>query len=211
MSELTDHQPPVTRKGFMLRGISRTFTLFLVLASPIVIGDDLNKAFIEGKKEAELGISSSLAVRTKNAVKAQVDQLDKVDPMGLGETYYQVLQESQCSWYFVCHSLNGNSPTQHPTLATPEIKLTPGAPDAVEKGREMAMAPTGSKPAAPQALVLPPSVHFHEPAGGTNQSPVNSDLNEVNSGKPGGGRTRLPMMALQIAPGTPISPKSTSI
>jgi hypothetical protein len=133
MCQPTDHQPPVT-KGFMPWGISRTFTLCLVVASPIVIGDDLNKAFIEGKKEAELGISSSLAVRTKNAVKAQVDQLDKVDPMGLGETYYQMLQESQCSWYFVCHSLNGNSPAQHPTLATPEIKLTPGPRMRLKRG-----------------------------------------------------------------------------
>jgi hypothetical protein len=121
-------------------------------------------------------------VNAKNVVTAQLNELDQIHPMRLGTKYYDVLQHSECTWYFWCHA-EAIVPFVHPTLETGSLPA--GSLDALSKGREMALAPTTPKPPAP--ATLPSWVHPHEPVTGTEETRANSDLlNSVVSDKTGG-------------------------
>jgi hypothetical protein len=178
---LPSEQPPAAkRKGLLLRGFWPALTLLLVVLSPWTIGTDLHDASMKAKEEAMHGVTRPFAVYMHETVDAQLVQLGKVNPMGLGLDFYDALEHSDCTWYFWCKANSGASASTRKSAPSPSsANVQPNAvySDAAERGREMAMAPTAPQP----QIKLPPSVHFHELPQGTGQQPTGVDAGESPS------------------------------
>lgn len=178
MSPLTDEHSHARKAPGPGKRVWQFLSIVLILLTPWVFYRDLKEAYITGVDHET--IPKTFPARLKTAVEAQLAVLEGVDSGKLGFTYFDTLQRTECNWLFECHPIHVANPLD--SLSAPIL-----APHSLDKGMEMALAPTTPKPAPP--VSLPSFIKPHDMSGASAPSaPRSPDLLTplLDSAKPSG-------------------------
>lgn len=194
MSESTDEHSYAKKSPNLGKRLWQLVSIFMILLTPWVFYRDLKEAYKTGAEQEKAPKNKSFTAKLETAVQAQLAVLQGVDSEALGQTYFTALQSTECNWVFQCHPIRvaeSPNPLSSPILP---LNLSPEVASALEKGRQMALAPINAAPAAtppalPSTVTLPPSVKFHEMKGsaqplGSNSPDLSSPFTHA-SGSPG--------------------------